>query len=885
MKRSEVDRTKLSPMMQQYLEIKDKYIDTIIFFRLGDFYEMFFEDAVLCSRELELALTGRNAGLDEKVPMCGIPYHSYINYLNKLIDKGYKVAICEQLTDPKESKGMVERDVVQVITKGTRIDNSLNEKENSYIGNIYDFEYCYGVSYTDITTGYFYTLIVEHDKNKLIKEIINRNIIEVIVNNKIDREIISILRDNYNLLVTITDNMYEENNYSYIYKNISDIRLVTTIKHLLQYVIDAKKGNLSHLQEAEIVNIHNYLTFDIHTKKNLELTETLRLRERTYSLLWLLDKTKTAMGSRCLRNNIENPLTSMEEINKRYDIIEILLTEFILKEELIRNLNEVYDLERLASRISYGNLNARDLLQLKNSLKVLPDIKRILDEIKYPKTIDTLDDIYDLLEKSINEEAPITIREGGLIKEGYSNELDELKDISSGSKDFILKIEQDERERTGIKNLKVGFNKVFGYYIEVSKGNIPLIKDEYGYDRKQTLANCERFITPLLKEKENIILGAEEKIINLEYKLFMEIRDYIKEFIGKIQLVSKVIAEVDMMTSLASVSEENNYVRPKLTLERNICIKEGRHPVVEKVSKSEYVPNDIIMGNGVDILLITGPNMAGKSTYMRQLAITVIMAQIGSFVPAKSCTMPIFDKIFTRIGASDDLVSGESTFMVEMKEANYAIQEATPNSLILFDELGRGTATYDGMSLAQAILEYIHDKIKAKTLFSTHYHELTTLSMDLTNLKNVHVSAIEENGKITFLHKIKQGAVDKSYGIHVASLAKLPTSLIERANEILDVYENKSNKKQSFVQTSLFLDFDEKKENNNYLEEKLKEINPLEITPIEALNLLYELKNSTAKNKALIEFLFHDNKNESIFIQNNYDLLAMSIVETILSIK
>jgi len=849
MKRSEVDRTKLSPMMQQYLEIKDKYIDTIIFFRLGDFYEMFFEDAVLCSRELELALTGRNAGLDEKVPMCGIPYHSYINYLNKLIDKGYKVAICEQLTDPKESKGMVERDVVQVITKGTRIDNSLNEKENSYIGNIYDFEYCYGVSYTDITTGYFYTLIVEHDKNKLIKEIINRNIIEVIVNNKIDREIISILRDNYNLLVTITDNMYEENNYSYIYKNISDIRLVTTIKHLLQYVIDAKKGNLSHLQEAEIVNIHNYLTFDIHTKKNLELTETLRLRERTYSLLWLLDKTKTAMGSRCLRNNIENPLTSMEEINKRYDIIEILLTEFILKEELIRNLNEVYDLERLASRISYGNLNARDLLQLKNSLKVLPDIKRILDEIKYPKTIDTLDDIYDLLEKSINEEAPITIREGGLIKEGYSNELDELKDISSGSKDFILKIEQDERERTGIKNLKVGFNKVFGYYIEVSKGNIPLIKDEYGYDRKQTLANCERFITPLLKEKENIILGAEEKIINLEYKLFMEIRDYIKEFIGKIQLVSKVIAEVDMMTSLASVSEENNYVRPKLTLERNICIKEGRHPVVEKVSKSEYVPNDIIMGNGVDILLITGPNMAGKSTYMRQLAITVIMAQIGSFVPAKSCTMPIFDKIFTRIGASDDLVSGESTFMVEMKEANYAIQEATPNSLILFDELGRGTATYDGMSLAQAILEYIHDKIKAKTLFSTHYHELTTLSMDLTNLKNVHVSAIEENGKITFLHKIKQGAVDKSYGIHVASLAKLPTSLIERANEILDVYENKSNKKQSFVQTSLFLDFDEKKENNNYLEEKLKEINPLEITPIEALNLLYELKNSIKDKK------------------------------------
>ena len=845
MKRSEVDRTKLSPMMQQYLDIKDKYNDTIIFFRLGDFYEMFFEDAVICSRELELALTGRNAGLEERVPMCGIPYHAYIGYLTKLVDKGYKVAICEQLTDPKDTKGMVDRDVVQVITKGTMLDNTLNEKDNSYVGNIYDFEYCYGVTYTDITTGYFYALILEHDQNKLIKEIVNRNIIEVIVNDKIDREIISVLRDNYHLLVTITDGLCEDGEYSYLYDKIDDIRIVTAVKHLLQYLIDVKKGNLSHLQKVEVVDTNKYLTFDIHTKRNLELTETIRLGERTYSLLWLLDKTKTAMGSRALKSNIENPLTDVKEINSRYDIIEKLLTEFILKEELIRNLNEVYDLERLAGRISYGNLNARDLLQLKNSLKVLPDIKRILEEIKYPKTINTLDDVYDLLEKSINDDAPITVKEGGLIKEGYSSELDELKSISSGSKDFILKIEQDEKERTGIKNLKVGFNKVFGYYIEVSKSNIPLIKDEYGYDRKQTLANCERFITPLLKEKENIILGAEEKIINLEYKLFIEIRDYIREYIGIIQDVSKVIAEVDMMASLATVSEENGYVRPVITNERVISIKDGRHPVVEKVSKKEYVPNDIMMGKGVDILLITGPNMAGKSTYMRQLAITVIMAQIGSFVPAKSCTIPIFDKIFTRIGASDDLVSGESTFMVEMKEANNAIQEATPNSLILFDELGRGTATYDGMSLAQAILEYIHDKIKAKTLFSTHYHELTTLSADLTNLRNVHVSAIEEDGKITFLHKIKQGAVDKSYGIHVASLAKLPKSLIERANEILDVYENKNNKKQPFVQTSLFLNADEKEqEEENYVEEKIKEIDPLKMTPIEALNFLYELKKS-----------------------------------------
>ncbi len=842
MKRSEVDRSKLSPMMQQYLDIKDKYNDTIIFYRLGDFYEMFFEDAVICSRELELALTGRNAGLDERVPMCGIPYHAYTGYLNKLIDRGYKVAICEQLTDPKETKGMVERDVVQVVTKGTRIDNLLNEKDNSYVGNIYDFEYCYGVSYTDITTGYFYALIIEHDSNKLIKEIVNRNILEVIVNSKIDREIISALRDNYHILVTIIDDIYELDDYDYLYKNIQDIRLVTTIKHLLQYIIETKKGNLSHLQEVEVININKYLTFDVHTKKNLELTETLRLREKTYSLLWLLDKTKTAPGSRYLKTNIENPLTDIEEINRRYDIIEKLLTEFILKEELQRELSEVYDLERLVGRISYGNLNARDLLQLKYSLKVLPNIKRILEELNYGKTIETLDEVYNLLEKAINEDAPITVKEGGLIKDGYNEELDEIKRIRSGSKDFILQIETDERKRTGIKNLKVGFNKVFGYYIEISKGNIPLVKDEFCYERKQTLANCERFITPLLKEKENIILGAEEKIINLEYKLFMDIREYVKGYIGKIQKISRIIAEVDMMASLATVSEENNYVRPTITLERNIIIKDGRHPVVEKVNKSDYVPNDIIMGKGVDILLITGPNMAGKSTFMRQLAIIVIMAQIGSFVPAKSCSIPIFDKIFTRIGASDDLVSGESTFMVEMKEANYAIQEATPNSLILFDELGRGTATYDGMSLAQAILEYIHDTIKAKTLFSTHYHELTSLALDLKNLRNVHVSAVEENGQITFLHKVKQGAVDKSYGIHVASLAKLPPSLIKRATEILSVYENKGNKKETFVQTSLFLQPEEKEEEPNYIEEELKKIDPLSITPLDALNILYDLK-------------------------------------------
>lgn len=853
MKRSEVDKNKISPMMLQYLNIKEKYEDTIIFFRLGDFYEMFFEDAITASRELELTLTGKNCGLDERVPMCGIPFHAYKNYLDKLIEKGYKVAICEQLTDPKETKGMVERDVIQVVTRGTILDDSLNSKDYNYIGNIYDFEYCYGVSFIDVSTGYSYAIILEHDQDQVIKEILNYNLKEVIVNDKIDRTIISILREQYNILVTIQDNVYDSNEYDYMLSDIKDIRINTTVKHLLYYLVETKKGNLSHLQKVELVDHHKHLLFDVHTKKNLELVETIRNQDRTYSLLWLLDKTKTAMGSRCLKQNIENPLTDYNEINRRYNIIEKFLTEFILKEELREELDKVYDLERLSSRISYGNSNARDMTQLKNSLIALPNIKKILDEVHYDKNIETLTDLYDLLEKSINPDGPIGLHEGGLIKEGYNSELDELKSIRKNSKDFILKIENEERERTGIKNLKIGYNKVFGYYIEVSKGNVNQIKEEYGWTRKQTLTTGERYITPLLKEKEDIILGAEEKIINLEFKLFTDIREIAKSYISRIQAISKTLAEVDMLLAFAVVSEENSYVKPILTLDNVIQIKDGRHPVVEKVSKGEYVSNDIIMGKDTNILLITGPNMAGKSTYMRQLAITVIMAQIGCFVPCKSCIIPIFDSIFTRIGASDDLVSGESTFMVEMKEANTAIQNATKNSLILFDELGRGTATYDGMSLAQAILEYIHDKIGAKTLFSTHYHELTSLANELPHLRNVHVSAIEEDKKITFLHKIKNGAVDKSYGIHVASLAHLPDELIKRADEILDVYEHKNVKKQTFTQTSLFLDTDDttkdKENENQAIIDKLKEIKPLEMTPMEALNLLYELKNELVSKK------------------------------------
>ena len=794
MKRSEVQREKLSPMMQQYMEIKDKYEDCIIFFRLGDFYEMFFEDAIIASRVLELTLTGKQAGLEERVPMCGVPHHAYAGYVDELIEKGYKVAICEQLEDPKLTKGMVKRDVIQVVTKGTRIDENIDSKSNNYIANIYSFDYCYGISFADISTGEVYATLVEGEKDKVIKEIVKHGFKEVIVNDNTDREIIEVLRSNYNILVTITKEESEDRNYEYIYEDIEDIRYISTLKHLLYYILDTKKGDLHHLQRCKIIKNSEYLEFDNNTKRNLELTETLRNRERQYSLLWLLDKNKTAMGSRYLKYNIENPLTSKQAIERRYDMVEKLSTEFILRDDLTKELSNVYDLERLAGRISYGNLNAKDLLQLKSSLHSFPKIKEILEELKYDKKLETMDELYQLLDKTILEDAPFTLHEGHLIKPGYNNELDELKKISSGSKDFILELEQKEKERTGIKNLKVGFNKVFGYYIEVSKGQKHLIKEEFGYDRKQTLANCERYTTPLLKEKENIILGAEEKIINLEYKLFMDIREVVKRYIGKLQKAAKIISEIDMLQAFSIVSDQYKYVRPTLTEDKMIKMIDCRHPVVEQVMKDKYIPNDIIMDKTTDILLITGPNMAGKSTYMRQCAITVIMAQMGCFVPCKSCIIPIFDKIFTRIGASDDLVSGESTFMVEMKEANNAISEATENSLILFDELGRGTATYDGMSLAQAILEYIHDKIKAKTMFSTHYHELTSLEKDLKHLKNVHVSAIEKEGQITFLHKVKNGAVDKSYGIHVASLAHLPESLIKRADEILNIYEKKNIK-------------------------------------------------------------------------------------------
>lgn len=845
MKRNEVDRSKLSPGMKQYMEIKDQYEEELLFFRLGDFYELFFEDGILCSRELELTLTSKNGGLDERIPMCGVPFHSVQPYIEKLVSKGYKVAICEQLEDPKTAKGMVKRGVVQVISKGTVVDyEMLKDYDNNYIGSVLDFTNLYTITYSDISTGSLYIMEILKSQERLVNTILSLNLKEVILYDNSNSELIDLLKYTYGIEVSISHE-YLEDKYEYLYKDIKEMRYILGIKHLLYYLVVKQLKELDHVTGVEIVRPDEFLEMDVHSVRNLELFETLRLKERTYSLIWLLDKTKTAMGSRTLKNWLANPLKDKNEILKRYDMIDTLRNEFIIKEEIIHDLDEVYDLERLCGKTVCGNLNARDVLQIKRSLKVLPSIADKIKSLGFDYKFCDETKLYDLLECGIYETPPIGLKEGYLIKDGYNAELDELKSIRSGGKDFIASLEEQERERTGIKNLKVGYTKVFGYYIEISKGQCDQVKDEYGYERRQTLTNCERFISPLLKEKEALVLNAEEKIVELEYNLFMEIKEEIKKEIFNLKAIARDMASIDAIISLATAADEYGFVRPEILDTRRIEIVEGRHPVVERVSKKEYVANDCMMDEETNTLLITGPNMSGKSTFMRQLAIIIIMAQMGSFVPARSAKLPIFDKIFTRIGASDDLVSGESTFMVEMMEAKNALVNATGNSLILFDELGRGTATYDGMSLAQAILEYVNDKIKCKTLFSTHYHELTALD-ELKGIKNVHVEAYEKDGNVTFLHKVKDGAVDKSYGIHVAKLAGMPQDLLKRANEVLKYYE--SNGKEAMVTTSeqVMFNFDEPSQTNPVLE-RLKDIDPLKCTPMDAINLLYELKELSKK--------------------------------------
>ena len=868
MKRNDVDRSKLSPMMKHYVELKDKYEDVIILYRLGDFYEMFFEDAEVVAHALELTLTGKSAGLEEKVPMCGIPHHAAEIYIDKLIKKGYKVAICEQLEDPKTAKGIVKRDIVEVISSGTIINaNSLNEKENNYIGSLYDFGYGYALTYSDITTGEVYSMLLGNSLD-IIYKLLSLEIKEIIVNKEFDRNTLAKIK-NEKIPATIVDN-YLDDMYTDIYSDISDERIIKSIKLLLYYLSYEQKRELSHFQKVIIKKEDATLIMDIHTKRNLELTECLRTKERMYSLLWLLDNTKTAMGSRRLKYFIENPLVDMDMINRRYDIVSKLLDEFILTDELRNDLYSVYDLERLCGRIAFGSANGKDLLQLKTSLEVLPSIKEKINTIGFYDDIEPLSELYNLLDSSINEDAPVGLKEGFLIKSGYSKELDELKNLSKGGKDFISNFEREERERTGIKGLKVGFNKVFGYYIEVSNSYLSMITDDMGYIRKQTLANCERFINPILKEKEDLILSSEDKIINLEYNLFIEIRDKCKEYIPELQRTAKVISEIDVLSSFALVSEKYNYIRPIITTGNEIKVLNSRHPVVERVLKGEeYVPNDIVMDNNTDILLITGPNMGGKSTYMRQTALIVLLAQTGSFVPADSANICIVDRIFTRVGASDDLASGQSTFMVEMNEVANILRNASADSLLVLDEIGRGTSTFDGLSIAWSVVEHISNPklLGAKTLFATHYHELTELEGTIDSVNNYCIAVKEQGDDIVFLRKIVAGGADKSYGIQVAKLAGVPDSVINRAKEILadlvdadisakakeiarlgtsNTKSKKKMQKPDDVDLEQMTLFDAVKDDD--IIEELKNIDLGNLTPIEALNTLYKLQNKV-KNR------------------------------------
>lgn len=865
----EVIMAAYTPMIQQYLTVKADYQDAFLFFRLGDFYEMFFEDAIKASQELEITLTSRDGGSEDRIPMCGVPYHAAPNYIEQLISKGYKVAICEQMEDAKLTKGMVRREVVQLITPGTVMDGKgLNDKENNYIASITAFDdQTYGFAYNDISTGESRVTLLTNYFEEVLNELAVLSAKEVVVSSSFDGELQKKMRERDVMAISFEDNSSIDMTFSHLLEDLNQDKLKQTAARLFNYLYRSQKRSLDHLQPVTTYQTHQFMKIDYYSKRNLELTETIRSKGKKGSLLWLLDETMTAMGGRMLKHWIDRPLIDQDGIKQRQTIVEVLMNHYFERQELREKLKEVYDLERLAGRVAFGNVNARDLVQLKRSLMQVPFLKQTLQAMQdeqvnqLAESLDPCEEVSDLLERAIVENPPLSLKEGNMISDGYNEQLDQYRYASRNGKTWIAQLEREERDKTGIKSLKVGYNRVFGYYIEVTRANLHLLK-EGQYERKQTLTNAERFITPELKEKEALILQAEEKCGELEYELFTEIREMVKEQIPRLQALAKIVSELDVLQCFAQVSEERRYVKPEFSTERRVVIKEGRHPVVEKVlNAQEYVPNDCYMDSEREVLLITGPNMSGKSTYMRQIALTSILAQIGCYVPASQAVLPIFDQVFTRIGAADDLISGQSTFMVEMLEAKNAIANATQNSLILFDEIGRGTSTYDGMALAQAIIEYIHERIGAKTLFSTHYHELTVLEEELTKLKNIHVSAIEHNGKVVFLHKIKEGPADKSYGIHVAQLAELPAELINRANEILTALEQSDvqavpAKKPAIIEEiqaekpAQLSFFDEPKEPKKHepspkekrVLDKIKELDLLDVTPLQAINMLYDLQ-------------------------------------------
>ena len=862
-----------SPAMQVYLDNKEQYKDCILFYRLGDFYEMFFDDAITASRELELTLTGKDCGQEERAPMCGVPYHAAETYIARLIEKGYKVAICEQLEDPKTAKGIVKRGVIRVVTPGTVMEtNLLDEKKNNYIMSIYKNGIYYGVAVCDLTTGDFRTTQIKEQNNfaTLMDEISRYSPAEIIINRMLlaSTEEMDKIKERFSVYISIMDQEHFDADYEDFelkydivnedeqeVKNLKEqILCVAASNGLFRYLQDTQKNDLKYIHKIKLYNTTHYMSLDTSARRNLEITEKLRDKSKKGTLLWVLDKTSTSMGGRLLRRWLNDPLIDVEKINERLEAVKELKEDIMLRGEIVDSLKKVYDIERLAGKISYGSANGRDLVSLKNSSKQLPDVKANLSKAKSKllvqlyENLDVLEDIYQIIENSIVDDPPIGIKEGDLIKKGYDEEIDHLKDATTNGKNWILKIEAEEKEKTGIKGLKIGFNKVFGYFIEVTKANLHLVPDNY--IRKQTLTNCERFVTDELKRVENEILGAEERVVNLEYNAFCDIRGKIEEQISRVQQTANIISMLDVLCSFATVADDMNYVMPIVDHSGTIDIKNGRHPVIEKILPTgSFVENDTYLDKGDNRLaIITGPNMAGKSTYMRQVALITLMAQCGSFVPASYVKIGVVDKIFTRVGASDDLSMGQSTFMVEMMEVASILKEATENSLVILDEIGRGTSTYDGLSIAWAVAEYISDKEKcgAKTLFATHYHELISLEEKLDGVKNYSIAVKEKGEDVIFLRKIVPGGTDESYGVHVAKLAGVPQVVTKRANEILRSLERKSilgnkpqekeNKKVVEGQFDLY----------NYklaeIAHELDKVDINELTPVQALNILMNMK-------------------------------------------
>ncbi len=875
---------KLTPMMQQYMETKEQYKDCILFYRLGDFYEMFFDDALCASKELEITLTGKSCGLEERAPMCGVPFHSAEGYINRLVERGYKVAICEQMEDPREAKGLVKRDVTRIVTPGTNcFTDSLEDGKNNYLMGVVSVESGFGISVADVTTGEF--LLTEVDSvGKFLDEVNKFMPSEIICNDSfyICGVDLTDLTERLEIAVSALEPRYFEKEVCiktlcrhFQVSTLEGLGLgeftigVTAAGTVMQYLEETQKCSLAHISHIRPYQSSKYMLLDRNTRRNLELVETLREKQKRGSLLWVLDRTKTAMGARLLRSSLEQPLIDERELTRRYDALEELNQNVITREELREYLNPIYDLERLLGKISYKSVNPRDMIALESSLSMLPHIRFLCGNFQSElfqelyRDLDPLEDIYDWIHNAIEEEPPISLREGGIFKTGYHQEIDRLRSAKTEGKDWLAKLEQRERENTGIKNLRIKFNKVFGYYLEVTKSFIKQVPDTWM--RKQTLTNAERYTTPELKEMEDVILGAEDKLYNLEYAVFCEMRDKIFTQMERIQKTASVIAAIDMLASLAYVAEHNHYVRPSLNRRGEISIKEGRHPVIEKmIENNMFIANDTFLDEDTHrLVIITGPNMAGKSTYMRQTALIVLMAQLGSFVPAESADISLVDRIFTRVGASDDLASGQSTFMVEMTEVANILHNATRDSLIILDEIGRGTSTFDGLSIAWAVVEHIVDKkvIGAKTLFATHYHELTELEGKIEGVQNYCIAVKEDGEDIVFLRKIVRGGADRSYGIQVAKLAGVPEPVLRRAREIADGLEAASREQGGIPVDSMMAEERESQEQKtgqmNQLSIfdamgsgetedilfELRDIDLSQITPMDAMNLVYKWQN------------------------------------------